>query len=553
VTARIIVPSNTSGWTLPVLNRPWSGTPFAKISQQGGSSLGLRAFGLQPDSTRLGGDIDLPHTPVLSALTLSTPTLLKGFVYSDYTGIGWERGESTKVEIPVRETHHLTKPFGLNFPPAFSALEPYVKPSGIISITFLQRSSILFSEGRVTDIALANSRVLPMVNMAGELRTDTVLPVGQKYSASAWVVHRERDGFDEAMGNFYRTLIVNNAMETAYNTAADEYLQLPENLPQVIADTAVEVTAGASSPYEQMLMLERYFKYNGGFTYTTSPGNVPQNVDFVENFLAEKTGYCVYFASAMAVMGRVLDVPTRFVAGYGLERYGNEWRAYADTAHAWVECYFYGIGWVPFDPTAGLYYMTPGQTPAQPEATTTAATGDIATTQSPDSTTVTSPSDATVSHSTAETTATQAGNRFHVPPMITGIIIGATLLMLAVAAVLLRIRHRARAYTMAYVRGRFNDYTDAADYYYGGIMQQLAMLGYPPQTGETMRNHAVRAADVSPDAVTAAFDAAESYRYAMHPPEQKELSILCDSHVALEAVLREKLGRIKYFWLRRIL
>jgi len=546
MTARIIVPSDTSGWTLPSFNSLWNSTPFSR-PQQGHSSLMSGTFGLQPNPAKLGGDIDLPHTPVLSALTLSAPTLLKGSVYSDYTGTGWERGESTKINIPVRETY----PFRTDMPPRLSALDPYIMPSGIISITLLQRSSILFSEGSVTNIALSGSRVLPLANKAGELRTDTILPAEQKYSASAWVIHRELDGFDDAMENFYKTFVGNGSMEASYNDVAGEYLQLPENLPRVIADTALEVTADAASPYEKMLMLERYLKHDGGFTYTTSPGDVPQNVDFVENFLSSKTGYCVYFASAMAVMGRVLDVPTRFVAGYGMEPYGNSWGAYADTAHAWVECYFYGIGWITFDPTAGLYYMTPGQNPDQPATTTTAPANT--TTRTPDSTTTTNSPGTTATSSTTESTVPQADNRFSLSPSVTGIIVFAVLFMLMLAAVLLRIHQRARAYTLEYVRRRFNDYTDAADYYYSGIIQQLTLLGYPPQIGETMRNHAARAADSSPDAIAAAFDVAESYRYALHTPEQKELSTLCDSYAALETVLREKLGRVKYFWFRRIL
>ena len=50
---------------------------------------------------------------------------------------------------------------------------------------------------------------------------------------------------------------------------------------------------------------------------------MPRGTDFVEYFLQTKQGYCVYFASAMAVMARTQGIPARFVVGYGLESNGN--------------------------------------------------------------------------------------------------------------------------------------------------------------------------------------------------------------------------------------
>lgn len=81
----------------------------------------------------------------------------------------------------------------------------------------------------------------------------------------------------------------------------------------------------------------------------------------------------MYFASAMAVMARTQGIPARFVVGYGLESNGNgTWIALQKNAHAWVECYFYGIGWVAFDPTASSGYNQPrppqsAGTPDDPE------------------------------------------------------------------------------------------------------------------------------------------------------------------------------------------
>ena len=59
--------------------------------------------------------------------------------------------------------------------------------------------------------------------------------------------------------------------------------------------------------------LETYLSSN--FRYTLTPSNVPSGRDFVEYFLETGEGYCVYFASAMAVMARSLGIPSRMVCG----------------------------------------------------------------------------------------------------------------------------------------------------------------------------------------------------------------------------------------------
>jgi hypothetical protein len=76
----------------------------------------------------------------------------------------------------------------------------------------------------------------------------------------------------------------------------------------------------------------------------------------VDYFLFEAPGgFCSYYASAMAVMLRTLGVPARVATGYAMGVYDQARGAYrvpAAAAHAWVEAYFAGFGWVEFEPTA---------------------------------------------------------------------------------------------------------------------------------------------------------------------------------------------------------
>jgi len=75
----------------------------------------------------------------------------------------------------------------------------------------------------------------------------------------------------------------------------------------------------------------------------------------VDYFLFDlRQGYCDYFATAMVVMGRAVGLPARLATGYATGRYDPGQEGYLVTgmdAHAWVEIYFPGYGWIEFEPT----------------------------------------------------------------------------------------------------------------------------------------------------------------------------------------------------------
>ena len=67
-----------------------------------------------------------------------------------------------------------------------------------------------------------------------------------------------------------------------------------------------------------------------------------------------KRGYCQHFAGAMALMLRFLGIPARVAAGFTSgKREDGGWTVTDHNAHAWVEVWFPGYGWLAFDPTPG--------------------------------------------------------------------------------------------------------------------------------------------------------------------------------------------------------
>ena len=117
--------------------------------------------------------------------------------------------------------------------------------------------------------------------------------------------------------------------------------------------TARRVVGAATTQYAAVLALESWFRQRGGFRYDESPPKTdgPPLVAFVAR---TKAGYCQHYAGAMALMLRMLGVPARVAVGFGSGKLDDgKWLVTDHDAHAWVEVWFAGQGWVPFDPTPG--------------------------------------------------------------------------------------------------------------------------------------------------------------------------------------------------------
>jgi transglutaminase-like putative cysteine protease len=119
-------------------------------------------------------------------------------------------------------------------------------------------------------------------------------------------------------------------------------------------EEARRLTARAHSPYEATLVLERWFRGRGGFRYDEHPPqglSGPPLVNFVE---VTRVGYCQHYAGAMALMLRTLGIPSRVAVGFTRGTWkAGVWTVTDQQAHAWVEAWFAGYGWLAFDPTPG--------------------------------------------------------------------------------------------------------------------------------------------------------------------------------------------------------
>ena len=131
------------------------------------------------------------------------------------------------------------------------------------------------------------------------------------------------------------------------------YLALPDTVPDRVLQLAQEIVANQPTKYDQAKAIEMFLR---SYPYTLDLPAPPADRDVVDYFLFDlQAGYCDYYATSMVVLSRIVGMPARAMVGYVGGEYDEENDRYlvseAD-AHTWVEIYFSGYGWIPFEPTA---------------------------------------------------------------------------------------------------------------------------------------------------------------------------------------------------------
>ena len=157
-----------------------------------------------------------------------------------------------------------------------------------------------------------------------------------------------------------------------------DYLYLPQET-LAWAQSVVVQLQGTSTSWKDTLTVaqavENYVQNSAAYSLDT-PRPPADTDDFVRWFLEESdTGYCVHFASAATVLLRAAGIPARYVEGYTVDVTSQKTTVRGDMAHAWVEYYVNGLGWVILDPTpADTQQSTPPATTAPTQPTAPGAT-----------------------------------------------------------------------------------------------------------------------------------------------------------------------------------
>ncbi len=137
-----------------------------------------------------------------------------------------------------------------------------------------------------------------------------------------------------------------------------DYTDLPPDLDPRIAALAQQITQAATTPFESAVLLEAFYRSPVEFNYSVEidPGHSANNLAdwlFDPDSPNYRTGYCEQFATGMAVMARELGIPSRVSLGFTPGEVDEDGLVIVRqrNAHAWVELWIDGHGWVQFDPT----------------------------------------------------------------------------------------------------------------------------------------------------------------------------------------------------------
>lgn len=136
------------------------------------------------------------------------------------------------------------------------------------------------------------------------------------------------------------------------NNDRGRYLKLPPNMSDRTRDLANTWSKDAKTDLEKAQAIETHLRTDFKYDLASPSGKDPNPL---EHFLFEsKRGHCEFYSTAMAVMLRTLDIPTRNVTGFvggTYNRFGKFYAVRQGDAHSWVEAYIEKYGWLTFDPT----------------------------------------------------------------------------------------------------------------------------------------------------------------------------------------------------------
>ena len=303
-------------------------------------------------SPRLGGPASPDLTPVMR-VTADGDMLLRGTIRRDYTGYSWvDEGEKARY-LYYDFTRRSTRA---------DVFESDAVPGGEAAFSPVSAevemldggTSTLFAAHRLTDFSMDLQNAV-YYNSIGEVFLARNVQAGDSYSFTALV-----QGDEEALNAL--TLARAGVEDAGYAEAADTCLALPATVERGVYDLAAQITAGAEGDFAMAAAIRDWLAEN--CRYTLEVDYPPEDRDFVSYFLLDsREGYCSYFASAMAVLCRAVGLPARYVEGYSLDAEPGETVVLTgENAHAWVEVYFNGVGWLSFDPTAASTEGQQGRT-----------------------------------------------------------------------------------------------------------------------------------------------------------------------------------------------
>ena len=317
---------------------------FAGVVGNGQGGTGVNFFDA---SYRLRGTVNLPNTKILHYTTPHSSDDASQYLitetYDSYDGVaswtstsGQQKGATANELLPATTSDNKLNSYEITFDSVPAGGQSYLFAPGSEAARF----------NVATTYTVRGPDNVPTIWQA-----DNPLQAGDQYIAAGYVSTATLNQL--AQVPYPDTKATDDA---AYPAGVMQlYLPANEVIDPYIKQVAEQATKGTTSMYDAAQHLENYLR--AGFTYSTANPDPPSNEDAVVWFLKNKKGFCTFFATAMALMGRSLGMPTRVALGFTSGTYDQEHGYYVvrgDQAHMWTQVYFGQYGWINFEPTASF-------------------------------------------------------------------------------------------------------------------------------------------------------------------------------------------------------
>jgi len=254
------------------------------------------------------------------------PSYWRMNAYDTYESWGWTNGLASKTTLAA------------NTPWTDSAVYSNQEIMQYAVVTGI-RTDVLFASGEFVSSDMPVRLNFDMENNTFSVIAMRMLELGEQYIVTSSISTATESDLSGAGGSYP------SAIKTTY-------LQLPDDFSENIRLLSENITREAATPYAKVKAILAYLAQ---YQYQRDVNPPPEGVDNVEYFLfTQKSGYCLHFASAAALMLRSVGIPTRLAIGYLPGDPGKNPFQYIlrdKYYHAWTQVYFPGYGWVDIEAT----------------------------------------------------------------------------------------------------------------------------------------------------------------------------------------------------------
>lgn len=367
-----------------------------------GGEYSLSFVGYTGEDGDLGGEVQDSNRIILTATTTTGAydrTYLTGNISDVYTSKGWKRSDidflsNRETDVEYYEMLYGMYQNGLQPPEDEVIVHPltlHITYKNIKTKTILYpkklnkyqpiKSKVMFNGGSPvmkTSKLLKKGFQYQMNFYEINYDSDTIKNYlrdisnisrtkNKYYIAEYYSRNKYTDFINEMTGMaYFDTRTLNDQFSDLLNRRMDViehyYTNVPEQVPDRVYTLARDITKPYNNNYDKLKALERYL---ADFSYTKTPSKTPEDEEFVDYFLFnQKEGYCTYFATTLAIMGRCIGIPTRYVEGVVLDyktKKGKDYLVNSNDSHAWMEAYIEGFGWVPFEATPSMQQVSKGK------------------------------------------------------------------------------------------------------------------------------------------------------------------------------------------------